>query len=335
MSAILPDPSGPVQPSLRARSDEGGGSRGRSSTRAVAVLGAWLLVAVSFSALPLGCDGGSAGPPSGSLDRGTVFVEVTEALDGETTDLNISELLITRALLHHGLHLAPEEDARYRFEGRLSATFHQRLTMELGGVEQLLEHQWLAEFEGTLTDRGEEGSDAKERTEVFAFPEPLLNGRTDEELARRDIRRRSATIIARDVTRGEILGQPRIAGLLDALLDPFDPRTFDEIERDLVDEGLPAVPYLLDALADERAVRLEGTYPGLEEWNREELKVHHIADRALSEILGRTAGLDLLSTKERRLRVIIGWTWAWEDVQGVPTEWRVDPEARTESVPDP
>jgi hypothetical protein len=209
--------------------------------------------------------------------------------------------------------------------------------MNIGGVEQHLEHQWEATFLLTLTDRGAEftGGDPPSDpvVETHAFPEPLRNGRIDAEMAKRDIRRRSATIMLEDITSGALLGNPEVRGLLDAWQDPYDPRSFNEIELALIDLGRPAVPYLLAALADERAVRPDGHYPGLDELNREELRVYHLADRVLSEILQRERGLDLLSTEDLRLRVITGWTWAWEDAQGVPEEFRVDPEARRTSMP--
>jgi len=262
-----------------------------------------------------------------------VHVAIAETLDGVPTDINIASLLITRALLHHGFRLAPREEARYLVEGRLACTFHKELKMTLGEVEQLLEHQWLAEFSLTLTDRGPTGKEPAE-VETFAFPEPLRHGRTDPELARRDIRRKAATTMAKSLLGGRILGDPQVRQLLDALQDPFDPRRFEEIEREIVALGPRAVPYLLEALLDTRPVRMVGSYPDSEKFDPEDLKVYHLADRMLSELLSRRAALDLLSTETRRLQVITGWTWAWEDEQGIPAEYRIEKEARATQVPD-
>jgi len=278
-----------------------------------------------------GCERSAPAPVR--LDRGTIHVGIAETLDGVPTDTNIAQLLITRTLLHHGFHLAPASEARYRVEGRLTCTYHKELKMTLGEVEQLLEHQWLAEFALTVTDRGPEGK-GPEDVESFSFPEPMRNGRTDPELARRDIRRRAATDMAKTIGRGRIIGDAEVRQLLDALQDPYDPRGFDEIERDIVALGARAVPYLLEALLDTRPVRMVGSYPDLEKFDPEDLKVYHLADRMLSDLLSRHAALDLLSTETRRLQVITGWTWAWEDEQGIPDEYRIEREARGTQVAD-
>ena len=272
----------------------------------------------------------SRGP---TLDRGTIAVEITETVDGEPSEFNIAQLLITRALLLHGYRLAPKKKARFVVEGTLACTYYRNVTMTLGGVEQHMQHQWHALFDCTLVDRGE-GKGAEARFEKYSFPEPLLDGRIEAKLAKRDIRRKAATIMAKNLTGGELLGNPEIPPLLDALQDPYEPRSFNEIEAEIVLHGLAAVPFLLEALTDTRAVRPQGAYPGLEDFNRGELKVYHIADHALSVILRRDAALDLLSTNSRRLNVITGWTWAWEDTIGIPREYGEKADQRKTSVPD-
>lgn len=323
-SASAPGP-GP-RPGVRSGSLGSGTARGRSARIALPILALAVL-----SLLLLGCE--REPRRSVRLDRGTVHVAIAETLDGVPTDVNIAQVLVTRALLHHGFHLAPKESARYLVEGRLDCTYHKALTLTLAGVEQHLEHQWLAEFPLTITDRGPEGAGPVD-TESFAFPEPMRNGRTDADLARRDIRRRAATVRAHDVVRGRLLGDPEIRRLLDALLDPGDPRSFEEIESEVVALGARAVPHLLDALLDKRPVRMRGNYPDLEKFEEDQLKVHHLADRMLSVILSRNPGLDLLSTEERRLRVVTAWTWVWEDAQAIPAEYRVEVDARATKVPD-
>jgi hypothetical protein len=294
-------------------------------------LAAALAVLSSLAGILSGCT--REEPRASRLDRGTVHVAIAETLDGIPTDTNIAQTLITRTLLHRGFHLASAEEARYLVEGRLACTYHKELKMTFGEVQQLLEHQWLAEFTLTLTDRGP-GGKGPEDSETFSFPEPMRNGRTDPELARRDIRRRAATDMAKLIAKGRIVGDPQVRQLLDALQDPFDPRRFDDVEREIVDLGARAVPYLLDALLDTRPVRMVGSYPDFEKFDPEDLKVYHLADRMLSEILARNAALDLLSTEPRRLQVITGWTWAWEDEQGIPDEYRIEREARATKVPD-
>ncbi|MFQ5653226.1 MAG: hypothetical protein ACE5GW_00670 [Planctomycetota bacterium] len=292
-----------------------------------------------------GCESERPEAPRKPLDRGTFFVAITETLEGEPTEVNIAEHLITRTLLGHGLTPAPRrENARYLLEGTLTCAYHKELTFEFGDMKQLLEHQYKALFECSLTDTrpgAAAGESSGEHTsgepdvEVLDFPEPLINGRTDRKLARRDIRRRAATNICERMMNGRLLGRPEIKGLLDALGDPLDPRTFNDIAGRLAAIGIPAVPYLLDALRDDRPVRMKGDYAGLEERNLDAMRYYHVADLALGEILRRSSGLAIDSTEEMHLRVITGWTWAWEDLEGIPEVYRVYPEQRKSSVPAP
>lgn len=272
--------------------------------------------------------------PIEPLNRGTVAIEVTETIDGEVPEMNISKFLLEKAFLLHGFRLAPKEEARYRFEGTLTCTFYQELTFDFQGASQLLEHQFHSIFEGRLVDSGDGTvADSEEKVEDLTWPEQLMNGRTDLDLARRDIRRRSATLLVQRVLGGEILGNPRIKGLLDALGDVVDPRIFNEIVADLVAEESAAVPYLLDTLRDERIVQMKGVYPGIEEYGAEELKYFHIADLALTDLLDRNSGMNLLSTEEYRLKVQTAWTWVWEDLQGIPGKYRTRAAARENTVP--
>ena len=309
------------------RSSDGAVNHGRN-------LGQFSLLLVTILVFLTGC-GEEEAPGTTRLERGTVFLSIEETLDGEVTETNIAQILLSRALLQHGFHLASRDEARYLVMGSLLCTYFQDLKLHLNGVDQHLEHQWHANFECTLTDRGENLAKSDEPLVIdYSFPEPLMNGRTDPELAKRDIRRRSATIMAKNLTGGSELGQPEIIQLFDAWQDPFDPRTFNEILVELVAHGSAAVPYLLDALLDERVVKPGGHYPGLREFNREELKMYHLADFGLSEILLRGQGLELTSTKDRRQRVNLAWAWVWEDVQQIPAEYREAAEARKTSVPD-
>ena len=272
--------------------------------------------------------------PIKPLDRGTISVSVAETIDGQPTEMNISQFLLEKAFLLHGFRLAPAAEARYRFEGTLACTFFQELTFDFQGASQLLEHQFHALFEGRLIDTGDPSMEGSgERVEEFTFPEPMMNGRTDLDLARRDIRRRAATLLVQRSLGGEILGNPSVKGLIDALGDAVDPRIFNEIVADLVAEESTAVPYLLDTLRDERVVQMKGVYPGIEEYGEDQLQYFHIADLALVEILDRSSGLDLLSTEEYRLKIQTGWAWIWEDLQEIPAKYRTRLADRKSSIP--
>ncbi|MHC4935015.1 MAG: hypothetical protein ACYTGJ_02240 [Planctomycetota bacterium] len=277
-------------------------------------------------------DGEGSGPAL-ALDRGTVHIEIREMMSGEAPPRNIAQELVGRSFLQHGFRLASPEEARYLVRGVLDCVYHKELTIELEGVSTTLEHQWDSTFNLEIVDR-EQGSGGEPVVKTFSFPEPLRNGRTDDELARRDIRRRAASMMLGMVWRDPELGDPPVAQLISALVDPFEPRTFNELERALVELGPRAVPFLLESLSDTRTVGPEGEYPDLAAFNRDQLKVYHLADRVLAEVLLRYPALDLLSTNDRRFKVIIGWTWAWEDAIGIPDPYRLEPSKRTTRVPD-
>ncbi|MEE8143091.1 MAG: hypothetical protein V3T77_08325 [Planctomycetota bacterium] len=285
------------------------------------------------------CTVADSSPPFRPLDRGTFSISIVEVMEGHVTEQNIAQQLITRLMIQHGFHLAKKpEEARYRIEGTLDCTFHKKLNFEYEEQKVHLEHQYKADFRCILSDRGEdpdrrkgEGT-AKPVVEEFHIPE-LINGRIDQRDAKRDIRRRAGTIMAQRLVSERLLGEPKIKGLIDALGDAYDPRTFNQVVEELTARGAEAIPYLLDTLRDERPVRLSGEYPDLKEWNKDSLRYYHIADLALSEILGRTSGLAIDSSEEYRLRVSLAWTWAWEDLQGIPQVHRTQPERRKRTVP--
>ena len=95
------------------------------------------------------------------------------------------------------------------------------------------------------------------------------------------------------------------------------PLTTEQVVSRLADIGFPAVPYLLDAMTDERVVRLDSDYPGLKGRNLEDLRVYHIADKALEEIFQKVSrmGLDVTAddVEHHRLRrvILLGWENEW------------------------
>ena len=266
-----------------------------------------------------------------ALMRGTAHVEIEEILDGASTEFNITKLLLERSLSMHGFQLVARDQADYVVVGTMTCDYFQDLTFEFQDQEQHLEHQYHGKFAGHLISRSSGG----EVVQDLSFPEPLMNGRTQMELAQRDIRRRSATIVAENLLRGEILGDPEVRGLLDALTDPLDGRFYNQIQDEIVQLGARAAPHLLEALRDERDVRLEGTYPGFPDLIKGELKVYHIADLALRDILDRDSGLDPLSSDDYLIRIRTGWQWLWEDFQQIPEELRIKIGQRATRTPAP
>ena len=281
--------------------------------------------------------GGGEASPRADLSRGTIWIELTETLDDLPTSLNITQLLVSRSLAHHGFDVVSDSEkdqARFHLTGSLDCDFDQIVKMEVVGVSRELEHQWWAQFDVTLLDRGASlSSPDDDRVEQIKTPEPLHAGRSNPKLAKRDIRRKGATELAQRVTRGSLLGVPEVAQLIDAWTDSFEPRSFNEIQLDLIDHGYTAVPFLLETLNDKRVVAAEGSYPGLAEFNREELKLYHLADDTLAEILQKDPALDLLSTEKLRIRVVTGWTWFWEDTIDIPAALRIQVEQRKTKTP--
>lgn len=266
-----------------------------------------------------------------ALMRGSAHVEVKEILDGASTEFNITQLLLERSLSMHGFELVDRDQADYVIEGTMTCDYYQDLTFEFNEQSQHLEHQYHGKFAGHLISKSSGG----EVVQDLSFPEPLMNGRTQMELAQRDIRRRSATLVAENLLRGDILGDPEVRGLLDALTDPLDGRFYNQIQDEIVQFGARAVPHLLEALRDERDVSLEGSYPGFPDLVKGELKVYHIADLALRDLLDRDSGLDPLASDEYLLRIRTGWQWLWEDFQQIPDGLRIKIDQRATKAPAP
>ncbi|MEO2149144.1 MAG: hypothetical protein ABGY15_03040, partial [bacterium] len=129
----------------------------------------------------------SCGTPTQTLQplkRGTAHVDVSETLDGDPTEINITRLIIERGLSLHGFELVPRAEAQFLVEGTLTCDYFQDLTFEFKEAKQHLEYQFHGKFEGKLT------SVKDGRLQELSFPQPLMNGRTDLAMARRDIRRR-------------------------------------------------------------------------------------------------------------------------------------------------
>ena len=266
------------------------------------------------------------GEAEAALRRARIKVDLSETLDGQETVINIADLIIRRTLALHGFDLV-EENYDFQVTGNLQCDYFQDLTFDFQGSSQHLEHQYHGRFTGALKDAS--GSNLQD----LSFPEPLMNGRTDLALAQKDIRRRAASLIGGRLVTGTALGNPEIQGLLDALTDELDGRTYNEIVRQMVTLGAPAVPYLLDALRDDRPIQLSGTYPGFENLQKGDLKIYHAADLALRDLLDRDSYLDPDSTEDYLHRVRTAWLWVWEDMQSIPAELRVRSEDRKNTIP--
>ena len=85
--------------------------------------------------------------------------------------------------------------------------------------------------------------------------------------------------------------------------------------------------------AVEDPVLLKGEYEDQTAENADQLCVFHMADMALEEIFHAYSGLDINSEMDERLRVLTGWTWAWEDLQKIPQRYRSRTDDRGSSKP--
>ena len=65
------------------------------------------------------------------------------------------------------------------------------------------------------------------------------------------------------------------------------------------------------------------------------MKVYHIADLALRDLLDRDSGLDPLASDEYLLRIRTGWQWLWEDFQQIPDGLRIKIDQRATKAPAP
>ncbi|MEM7263789.1 MAG: hypothetical protein AAF488_17505 [Planctomycetota bacterium] len=314
--------------------------RGPGSRWAIVSLLAALVVT---SAVTMGCtgqDGAQAGAKaSGSknkLDRGTFYVSIEETLEGEKVDGNIANVLFTKQMLLHGFQLVGDAaKAQYKIVGKIEYAYHKQVTFDYGGTSQHLEHQYKALAEITLTDT-KAPKDSDKGEEFFDVPEPgMINGRTEKDDAKRDIRRYAATKLSKRIVQGKLLAQEHLKKLEFALGDPFETRTFNQVVESYVKAGREAVPYLLGLVLDDRPVKLKGSYPGLTEENKSDLAYFHIADLALRDILNRDSALALDSSEEYYKRVITGWFWAWEEEQGIPKKFQTLPDHKKKKVPAP
>lgn len=301
-----------------------------------------LTFGILLAGLSAGCEAGQDGPAGPKpLDRGTFYVEIQETLEGEKCEPNISQILITKKMLLHGFRRVTERDkARYSITGKLNCTFHKQLTFDFQETSQHLEWQYRAAAEVSVRDEEltkklkAEGKDPDVESSVAFVDIPeLINGRIEKESAKKDIRRYAGTILADRIVGETFLTDVPVQELIRALGNTLEERTFNKVQAELVALGGRAVPYLLTGMVDERPVVLPGEYSGLEEWNKKELKFYHIADAALVEIFERESGIRLDSSEDYIKRVNIAWLWLWEDIQGIPKDFRTRPGDRANTVP--
>lgn len=220
---------------------------------------------------------------------------------------------------------ARPDDADFRVEGTFRGQFHSRIEV----LDRVIGYRCRGSAEIRIRDR------AGKEIEKFEVPELIEESAWSVDAAILQLERHMAKILWEHIRyRGKALSNQKVVALLAALtaegvveadLDPegdaggsgTEPLTTEQVVSRLADIGFPAVPYLLDAMTDERVVRLDSSYPGLKGRNLEDLRVYHIADKALEEIFQKVSrmGLDLTADDpdHHRLRrvILLGWENEW------------------------
>ncbi|MCZ6795433.1 MAG: hypothetical protein O7J95_17660 [Planctomycetota bacterium] len=196
------------------------------------------------------------------------------------------------------------ESADYRVEGSFETAFLKVITFR----EQVI--AWKYRGKVTLQVLGRQGRVAQK----IDVPEYTRDSVKDEKSCILDMRRYFAKELYDEMfNEGPVFANKPVAGLLAALnVDPLEaeePLSGNEIIQRLADVGLPAVPYLLEAMTDTGDVLAETEYPGLA--RLEDLKVYHVADKVLEEIFQKVSRMDLATDDYRRLIITLGWENEW------------------------
>lgn len=207
--------------------------------------------------------------------------------------------------------VAGPDAAKYRIEGQVEATFLKKL------LAQGVPVAW--KYKGSLSLRVALVSGAE--IETFAIPEVLEDNVRSEDSAYLNLRRHLSKILwDQMVSTSKVFTDPEVVALIAALvLEPGeeDTMTAEDVIRSLADLGFRAVPFLLEALTDQRIVRLPSRYPGLEPGKLDRLRVFHLADKALEEIFQKVSRMSLAihpddtDSLKHRHAIILGWQKEW------------------------
>ncbi|HVR72811.1 MAG TPA: hypothetical protein VMT52_00690 [Planctomycetota bacterium] len=247
--------------------------------------------------------------------RVPVFVKIDEDIQPSAGSPYKPDVLVLKPYLERYLRRAGypvvkrPEDAKFRVEGEFTGKFHSTLTVQ-GKIAG-----W--KYTGASKLRI---SDAQGRElEVFDVPEVSQENVQSEESTVLHLRRYMAKLQwDRIVTTGTVFTQKEVLRWLNSLASeasPDEPMIAEDTINALVEMGFPAVPYLLEALTDTRIVRVESKYPGLRGRNLDDLRVYHIADKALEEIFQKVSRMSLdVSPDKQAERSLIqkGWENEWK-----------------------
>jgi len=270
----------------------------------------------------------SATPPDPGREqyrREKIYVHVEERVypkerPAYSPEPRVLEVYLAEYLRRAGFEVvANPAEAVYRFEGSFEAKFLEAIIFR----GQTLAHKYKGKASLALR-RGEgpvlEPIEIPEiYTEGVQIPPEEAKKRHEEEDTRAVHQMRR--LLAKNVWetlyhRGSTLGDPEIPGLISSLsLDDPDneaPVLGKDILKALTAKRFGAVPYLLDALTDDRPVRVTAQYPGLSAFNADKLRIYHLADKALEEIFQKVSRMDLETPAEARFIIMKGWQNEWK-----------------------
>lgn len=253
--------------------------------------------------------------------RDPVFVWVEERIQPKGGTLAAAEPRVVESYLKGYLQRAgfpiaeSAEKASLLLEGTVDLRFHSELVAFGRDVG------WKYRGQGSFLLRDTHGNDRGS----FEIPEVFRESVKSEESAALQTRRYMAKVAWDNLYhRKTALSDPKVEALINALTIEGGAESLereghvDRVESTegvidaLADAGFPAVPYLLEALRDDRPVRMPSSYPGLADGGAASLRVYHIADKALEEIFQKVSRLSLDTEYEPRMRVVAGWENEWK-----------------------
>lgn len=264
-------------------------------------------------------------PKREQFSRAAVFVAIDEEIQPRKRDAYRPKHLYVQTYLSEYFRRAgypivgAPEKAVYRVEGSFRARYLEELVFR--GQRIALKFRSSA-FLVILDRAGKELGrvDIPELDGEGILPRKKSadgKGPPEESNAVRDLRREMAKLLWDHLFhRVDPFRDPEIPALISSLAqDPLESEGVmdaNEVIQRLAARRLEAVPYLLDALSDERNVMVSAEYPGLTTINSEKLRIYHIADKALEEIFQKVSRMNLDTPRKYRYVIIRGWENEWK-----------------------
>jgi len=267
----------------------------------------------------------SQGPALSGLERGAVYLDLEEKLEGKSTKVNYGRAILYRYLAHHGFSRAKRRSrARYVIRGSLACRYDKAVYFEYEGAKILIEHQFVGTAALEVTD-----CESTDKKFVALAPLAVRSGMKNRDSAADGVRRQLATAAAQAVTLDGPLREPVPADAIQSLENPNAPASADAVVAGLVKEGNRAVPYCLDCFLESRPVALKQKPQQLRTVEKKELLTYHLADRALAKIFGQRAFFTAKSADDR-VAAFEYWMRKWQRIQSMPDKYKLPPKGRSQ-----